>query len=155
MKIIAEFNDYPGFLDAMRLRAQQRQIAISGDVNDIAMLPDAYLAKLLAPRPVRRIGAISLGPVLQVLGVKLVMVEDEKALRWIDARLGKSKQPFVHSGAITQTLSRRFMQKIGRNGAQLRWANHRKAIQVKKRISAMKRKAVMVRWHDARARWGR
>lgn len=45
-------------------------------VDDVAMLPDGYTAKLLAKEPIRTIGRVSLGPLLQVLGLKLVVVED-------------------------------------------------------------------------------
>jgi hypothetical protein len=38
------------------------------------------LAKLIGRNPVRRLGMMSLGPVLSVLGIKLAMIEDPEAL---------------------------------------------------------------------------
>jgi hypothetical protein len=145
-RVIAEISDYQQLLDAMRLRAQERQIAISSeDANDVVCLPDHYLAKLLAPRPVKRVGMISLGPVLQVLGVKLIMVEDESALRWINARLGKRKSAFMRSGAVHVTLSRRFLQKIGALGG----ANSRKNIG-KRYAKTLARQAAIARWNGVK-----
>ncbi len=75
-------NGYAGLLAAMRARVAERQIALSGEaVAEVAGLPRGYLQKILSPLPksradVRRIGIASLGPVLGVLGVKLLMVED-------------------------------------------------------------------------------
>jgi hypothetical protein len=144
-RVIAEFNSYGGMLEAMRQRAQERQIAISSADANVVCPPDSYLSKLLAPRPVKLVAMESLGPILQVLGVKLVMVEDEKALRWINARLGKSKSPIMHSGAITQTLSRRFLQKIGALGG----ANSRKYLG-KRYAKALARRAAIARWNGVK-----
>ena len=80
-RVLAEFSDYSGMIAAFRARAAERKIAVSSEsASHVAGLTDQYLAKLLAPRPVRRIGMLSLAPMLGVLGVKLVMVEDEEAL---------------------------------------------------------------------------
>jgi hypothetical protein len=58
-------------------------------LDDLTGLQDGYVAKLLAPIPIKRIGMQSLGPLLTVLGVKLIMVEDSDALRRIGPRLTK------------------------------------------------------------------
>jgi hypothetical protein len=56
-------NGYAGLIDAMRARAQERRIALSSaDFAAVSGLPSYYCNKLLAANPVRRIGAISLGP---------------------------------------------------------------------------------------------
>jgi hypothetical protein len=158
-RVIATFSNYAGLMDALRQRAQERQSAISSaDANDVICLSDSHLAKL---RLLRRVKMVSLGSILQLLGVRLLMVEDEKALAWVDARLGKSKQPFVHSGSVQVTLSRHFLtkraalggkksranmsprqaQRLARNGGLAR----AKALSSEQR-SAIARKAVTARW---------
>jgi hypothetical protein len=48
-------------IEAMRARAAEQKIAIAGAaVAKVSDLPDYYIAKLLAPRPTRRIGMLSL-----------------------------------------------------------------------------------------------
>jgi hypothetical protein len=104
-RVLAEFSTYPEMLAAFRARANERKIARSSeDTAFVAGLTSGYLAKLLAPKPVRRIGMESLGPVLGVLGVKLVMVEDEQAIARLDARkdvrLKERNHNLVHDGVI-------------------------------------------------------
>jgi len=58
-RVVTSFNDYAGMIDAMKLRAQERRIAItSPHVAAMANLPDYYVAKLLSVHPVRRVGMI-------------------------------------------------------------------------------------------------
>jgi hypothetical protein len=66
----------------------------------------------------RRIGMLSMGPVLQILGVKLLMIEDPAAMAWADARLGHRERSYVRSAALQVMLSRRFLQKIGALGGK-------------------------------------
>jgi hypothetical protein len=65
---LGDVTDYESLLDTLRARAVERQIAVSGDANEVAGLPTGYIQKLIGPRPVRRIGMMSLGAVLGVLG---------------------------------------------------------------------------------------
>ena len=74
---------------AFRARANERRIAItSPDVAQTAGLAAYYIPKLLTPskNPVRRIGMISLGPLLGVLGAKLVLLPDPEAEKLYGAR---------------------------------------------------------------------
>lgn len=149
-RVVGSFNTYDGMIDAMRLRAQERKIAItSSEVAALANLPEYYVAKLLSVHPVRRIGMISLGPLLSVLGVKLLMVEDREMIEKMDRvavqKFGKPLKPrnesCVHNdAAITFKFSRRHMQKIGKNGAKVRWGE------------AARNRVLRAR-HAARVRW--
>lgn len=141
---IAEFVDYPGMLAAMRARAQARRIAVSSEnANcDVGGMPDKYLQKLLGPKPVRRIGMLSLGPVLGVLGVKLVMIEDESAMRQFGGRLHQRNNNLVHDAGVHIVISPRFMRKIGKIGG----TNSRKNMGKRKRRK-LARKAASARWH--------
>ena len=119
---LAEFTDYHGMLIALRARAEQRKIAVSGEETaKVAGLPDRYIQKLIGPKPVRRIGMFSLGPILGVLGVKLVLVEDPHAMGKYAAKLKERFEPNVRDDATHVTLTHRFMRKIGIKGGAARW----------------------------------
>lgn len=145
-RVIAEFCDYPGFVEALRARARELQIAVSDDANLAIMgLPSNYLSKLLRPKPVRRIGPHSMGPILGGFAVKLVMVEDEAALRrlrMLSEKYGKGlkirNDKLVRSGA---TYRLRYMRKLASKGGTTRAQRLTPAER-----SASARAAVMVRW---------
>jgi hypothetical protein len=80
MRQLAEATDYNGLIAAIRNRADELQVA-GETIDEVAGLPARYSAKLLGPNQVRRIGAVSLGPLLGALALKLIIVEDEDALR--------------------------------------------------------------------------
>jgi hypothetical protein len=134
-------NGYDGLVQAFRQRAEQRRIAISGDIHAIAGIPANYLGKLLAPSQLKRIGARSLGPVLGALALKLVVTEDEQALQAYGSRIPIRKESAVHSTAVHIVLSRRFFQKIGAKGG----ANSRKNMTPPK-ASRLARRAALARW---------
>jgi hypothetical protein len=135
---------YAGLITAFRERAQQRRIAITGEnAAKVAGLPDYYIAKLLSVHPVRRVGMISLGPLLAVLGLKIILAEDKEAVAKFGPQLGSRNQNCAHDGvAIRLTFSRRHMQKIGLKGAKVRWAGAR-------RRRAVARKGGKARWAKA------
>jgi hypothetical protein len=112
-RVLASFSDYDGMIDALRARVQERRIAItSPHVAEVSGMPSYYLCKLLSVHPTRRIGAYSLGPLLGVLGVKLVMIEDADAM-------AKS----VHTGTKTWRVSSRAFKKMQDKGRKSRWEN--------------------------------
>ena len=79
MTPLAEIIDYDGLVVALRARADQLEVSRE-TISDLAGLPDRYASKLLSLRHVRRIGLESLGPLLDTLGVRLVLIEDGDAL---------------------------------------------------------------------------
>jgi len=76
---LAIVTDYSSLHAALRARAESLHVSRE-TVDHIAMLPDGYAAKLLAPEPIKILGKLSLGGVLEALGVKLVLVEDVEAM---------------------------------------------------------------------------
>jgi hypothetical protein len=150
-KVLAEFGDYPGMLMAFRARAAERQIAISSDeTHHVAGLSDRRITQLLSLRTlrniqsVRRIGILSLGPLLGVLGVKLVMVEDVDAIKRHGERIKARNNNLVHGGVVQHTQSLKFLRKIGKKGGKARL----KTMNAKRR-SASARKAAFARWNKA------
>lgn len=149
MRQLAEATDYNGLIAAIRNRADELQVA-GETIDEVAGLPARYSAKLLGPNQVRRIGAVSLGPLLGALALKLIIVEDEDALRQYGSRLKRRNPNLVRSkrntvvhwtrttheyrkmGLIGGPLSRTYMSKeraseIGRKAAQARWSKPRVA----------------------------
>ena len=146
-RVLASFNDYAGLISALRLRAEQRKISLSGEgIASVSGLPRGYAQRVLAPfsksrSAVRRIGIISLGPLLSSLGVRLLLVEDPEAVERYTSRIPARQERSVRTGVVQISLSRHFLAKIGRNGG----ANSRKFIG-KRKARAMARKAAAARW---------
>lgn len=139
-RIIAEFVDYSGMLDG--LRARVRELNVHGErFDEFAGLPQGYLSKLIGMRPVKRIGMNSLGPLLDALGLKCVLVENEETTKRLKNRV-KSRNPnLVRAGSTHVVLTWRFMQKIQRAGGRARAI---KMTPAQRRRSA--RKAARMRW---------
>jgi hypothetical protein len=113
-------NGYSGLVDAMRARANEMAIAVGGaSAAEISGLPSSYLAKLLSPspKPARRFGAISLGPVLGVLGLKLVVMTDEKAEKKFGSKLERRQEKCAHhTAAVNIRLTHKFLREIAAKG---------------------------------------
>ena len=138
-------NGYSGLIAAFRARAEQRQIVISGSVNAVAGVPSNYLGKLLSPRRPRRLGALSLGPLLGALGLRLLVLSDEDAVARYDARIDKRKQP-IRADSMEWRVSRRAFREMQAKGRKARW----NAMTPKQR-SAWARKLNRIRWSKAEA----
>lgn len=146
---------YAGMIAAFRARAHERRIAIAGDsVAAVSGLPSAYIAKLLSPNnPVRRIGMISLAPLLGVLQAKLLLVPDPEAEKLYGSRIPQRQESFAHpmraakSGRGGHTLTPlRLLRRMAPLGAAARNA----ALSPRRR-SQLARKAANARWQKAAA----
>jgi hypothetical protein len=116
---------YEDLLNVLRARAILRHITVGGeDTAEVAGLPIGYVQKIIGPRPVRRIGMMSLGPILSILGVKLIMVEDADALKRYGSRLKKRDERLVRAGlragSLQVTFSSRAIRKIRSEGGKAR-----------------------------------
>jgi hypothetical protein len=89
--VIAEVTDYSQFIHALRLRAEQLNIART-TIDSVSGMPSGYAGKLLSENPIRSLGRVSFGPVLQSLGLKLLIVEDPQALERVTSRLTKRRR---------------------------------------------------------------
>jgi hypothetical protein len=145
-------NGYAGMIEAFRARANERRIAItSADVAATAGLASHYIPKLLSPskNPMRRVGMISLGPLLAVLQAKLLLVPDPEAEKLYGARIPQRQEPCVHNGVRGVTTEIRFSHKkfrqIQAKGRRARWDN-----MTAKQRSAWARKLNRARWAKAR-----
>ena len=137
-------NGYAGLIAAFRARSEQRRIAITGEeVAQVAGLANFYLAKILSPssKPAKRFGATSLGPILAVLGLKLLVVEDAEAVKTYGARIPPRHESFVHAATMEIKFTRRKFRQIQAKGRKARWDN-----MTAKQRSAWARKLNRIRW---------
>jgi hypothetical protein len=142
-RIIAEFCDYEGLIEALRLRARELKIAISDDGNLALMgLPSNYLSKLLRSKPVKRLGPTSMGPVLGGFAVKLIMVEDEKALL-------RLKMLSLKYGKALKTRNERLVRAKAKHPIH----TPRKLVEVSRLGGFARRRSMTPREREAAARW--
>lgn len=136
---LAEIHDYDALHGALRARADELQVSRL-TIDNVAGLASGYCGKLLGAAMVKKIGPVSLGPILRVLGVKLVMVEDQEAIAALSRRLVR-KQRIARRPRIPVEMAR-IMAENGRRGAL---ALNRSLTPEARRQSAAR---------AARARWG-
>lgn len=139
---LATVRSYSDLHAALRARADELKVARQ-TLDDVSGLQDGYVAKLLAPVPVRVIGRTSLGPLLGALGCMLILVEDDEMLARIGrklirrkyacakmlARQNQSRQQFLRNsewGRLlkcrqTALLSWKKRRKIAKIAAHARW----------------------------------
>jgi hypothetical protein len=73
-----QVNDYSGLVEAVRDRSEQMEIS-RNELDRISGLADGHVAKIVSPHPTKKFGILSLGAILQTLGLILVVVEDPAA----------------------------------------------------------------------------
>jgi hypothetical protein len=75
------------------LRDRRDELNISHElIDDIAGFQSGYTSKLLAPRPSKNLGYMSLGSVMGALGVGLVLVEDAARRSQVEGRWRERKR---------------------------------------------------------------
>lgn len=115
------WHDYAGLRAALNTWRERRNISFEA-LDELTGAPKGYSAKIFSSRGQRRVGMKSLLWYLGGLGVEGVLQHSEEAFASVEARLaGRNNSQVRHSGAIKIEFSRRYMQKIGRNGAKKRW----------------------------------
>ena len=139
-RVIADISSYEEMIAALRRRVNE--LNINGErFDEYAGLPRGYLSKLVGANPVRRLGMSSFEPVLSGLGLRCLFVEDEAATQRLKNRLPPRNGSYVRGGVTHLALTTRFMQKIGRLGAQARIDNSTEAQRRK-----WARRAAIARW---------
>jgi hypothetical protein len=137
--------DYDGLHRILRDRAEELNVSRC-TLDTISGLTWGHSSKLLSPKPLKKLGAVSLGLMLQSLGLKLVVVEDAESLRRISAKLVPREIPVaiqaVNVGRGKRRLvSLRHLRKIASAGGRARMEKL-----TPKQRSAHARAAVMARW---------
>jgi hypothetical protein len=120
-RIVGQFSNYNEMMSALRARAAE--LNLSGEtIDEFSGLPSRYTQKLLGPHQIRKLGAISLGAFLGALAVRGVLVEDRAALERLRRQTTPRQAQYARSAAWQVTLTRRFLQKIGKLGGQANMA---------------------------------
>jgi len=96
-RIFGEVTDYDHLINVLKVVIAVRGIGVqSFDAAQVAGLAQGHLAKLMSPRTSKRhFTPLTLGPVLGLLGVKLMVVEDHEAWRRVSHRLEKRSESHV------------------------------------------------------------
>jgi len=120
-RLIAEFSDYAGMLEAIRARVNE--LSINGERFDaFAGLPRGYLSKLIGINPVRRIHSVSMGPLFSALGIKCVMYEVPETTARLHRRLQPRNNSYSRRTELyVRPLTPRQWARIQQIGRQARW----------------------------------
>jgi hypothetical protein len=145
LRVLGEVARYENLHDLLRARCDELEIT-RASLDRLARLPSGYSAKLLSPRPMKKLSDATLGFFLPALGVKLILVEDPQALAMVRQRSDKRRSVTMLGGCIHISFSRREWKKRQRNGG-LRRAERL----TPERRSEISRQAAMARWHGAAA----
>jgi hypothetical protein len=80
------------FLTALRITRDERQLTHE-TIDEITGLPSGYCGKLLSPIPIRNLGWLSFGLVLNAFGKMLLLVDDPEQIRRIKHRWTPRERP--------------------------------------------------------------
>lgn len=156
-RLIAVVRTMDDLREAFRARADELNITRES-IDEVGGLQNGYAGKLLAPVPIKNIGRVSLGPLLTVMGVKLLLVVDDEALARYTARAEKRKTASatmlprknrsrtqyrndsdwskMQNALRTLRVNQEKRSKISKIAAKTRWRNRRKARARKRRQAA-------------------
>jgi hypothetical protein len=95
MRSLAVVSSYGELILCLRQRAEALGVS-NMTLDEAAGLTSGHAGKLLSSRPHRALGPISLGLMLEALGLRLVVVEDEEALARMRPRLHPRKRNGAH-----------------------------------------------------------
>ena len=81
------------------LRARADELEVSRlDLDALAGIAAGYSSTLLAPAKKKKLGPVSLGPLLAALGLKLLVAEDEQTIEQARHRIVKRQAQHVRAG---------------------------------------------------------
>jgi hypothetical protein len=143
--VLAEVRDYAELHEALRARVEQLSVSRQ-ELDRLTGLQSGYCSKLLAPTRIKNVGAQSLGPLLCVLGLKLLVAEDPAAL----ARFGPRRQKRIDASVRMPT--RRRPKRVDLDSA---WGKRMAALRVltqtpceRSRIARLAAVGRWLKWRD-------
>jgi hypothetical protein len=147
LRQLATVRDYAQLHAALRNRADE--LGITRTAIDDTGFTAGHASKLLAPQPLKRLGATTLGLMLRALGCLLVVAEDPISLARITAEIPKRNRPAPvlavtrvrHKDGKHVLISKRFLRRIARAGGKARAQNLTPA-----QRSRIAREAAQARW---------
>jgi hypothetical protein len=94
--------DYETMIELVRYRLEELNTTHES-VDDVSGLHGGYTSKLVAPTPIKSMGKASMGPMLQTLGLALIVVRDDAQFARIKDRLARRERPRqVPNGSSTR-----------------------------------------------------
>lgn len=123
--------NYEGFIAACRERVKELEISLSSpSAAEITGLHKDHLPKLMSEKSGRCFTPLTLGPLLGLLGMRIVLVEDSKALARLSRRLKKRSMEggaaHMRGGALHISFSKERLRENGKLGGKKRWEGIRK-----------------------------
>jgi hypothetical protein len=116
------------------IRTRVNELAVNCErFDEFAGLPRGYLSKLIGPKPVRRIGMTSLGPLFDALGIYCIVIENPLTTQRLKNRLTPRNNSYMRASYTQLTITNRQWSKIQKLGRQARW----------KRLSRVERRNIM------------
>lgn len=147
---IALVTSYDELIAALRARADELKITRE-TLDAVSGLQSGYSGKLLAPVPIRQFGRTSLGPMLQAMGLAIVLIEDVESLRRFSGQHALRKKPALLADGkneiVTIQVSRRKLRRLAAKGGR----NRASKLTARQRHRIAK-KAIKTRWLRKRAR---
>jgi hypothetical protein len=70
-------NDYESLIEICRQRADELALSREG-IDGLAQVAPGLAGKILGHRQIKKLGPTTLKPILQVLGLKLLVIEDDR-----------------------------------------------------------------------------
>jgi hypothetical protein len=141
--VLGEARTYDELIALFRKRCDEFGTAMER-IDDIAGVAKGYTAKLLAHKPVRYFGRVSLGALLGSLGLALMVIEDATALAKVKRRL----VPSVYAGSRMLAQKRRKRFSLFRGNPDL--ARRIRQLQILKQTPHQRRQIAA---HAAAVRW--
>jgi len=106
---LALAHDYPSLHRVLRERREALGIRFSS-IDEAGLLPDGQSSKLLSLVPRRSVlGPLSLGGILQALGVELLVVESPRAMAYAARHWEKRDERVVRSVPVRPTTVKKMM----------------------------------------------
>ena len=139
-KVLAVARDYDELVAAFRARRDELKVPHLA-IDDVAGLQTGYTGKLLADPPIRAFGRVSLGPMLGTLGLAVIVVADNAALRRVQHRLVTRKNRPMRADRHASWFSSETGREMARRRAEKMSAKAR---------SMSASKAARARWHKPR-----
>jgi hypothetical protein len=141
--------DYDELQAIMRARAETLNISRQW-IDHISGLPAGFAGKILSLAPVKRLGPDTIGPMLAVLALKLIVVEDPDALLKYSARANQRDEKQAKNANASDRSIKRIRKSVLRDlTTNARAARNRSlSPRHRKRISQIAGRA---RWKKRRA----
>lgn len=143
---IATVWDYAGFLAACKARIHEQRIGLnSPGAAEITGLHKDHLAKIVSEKSGRFFTPLTLGPLLGLLGMKIVLVEDKDAMGRMSRRLEKrtmfGRSLHLRGDSVHFSVTKAQWAEIQKKGGE----NSRSGMSARN-ASKLGRKAANVRW---------